>query len=861
MNVFFRIFIIFTFLFAASCSTNKAVHVHETEDDMGEYTFEPIDIFPETELDTLPKVYRGSATMHFDILHTKLDLRFDWNKSNVLGKADLTIKPYFNPIDIVYLDAVGFDIHAVTLGNGKPLAYRYDGKELVINLDKTYSRKDTFDIKIDYTAKPDENLISGSDVITSNKGLFFINPLGKDPDVPSQIWTQGETENNSRWFPTFDKPNERFTQEIILTVDNKCETLSNGRLISTKVNPDGTRTDYWKQDMAHAPYLAMIAVGDFHVEHDTWNGIPLTYMVDKEYGKYAKQIFNHTPEMLTFFSNILDYPFPWDKYSQVVVREFVSGAMENTGAVVFGDFVQKTDRELIEEPNDDIVAHEMFHHWFGDLVTCEDWSNLTLNEGFASYAEYLWTEYKYGYDHAEFSRLMSTYQYLQEVYYGKKRPLIHYYYNDRESMFDRHSYNKGALVLHMLRKYVGDEAFFVSLNRYLTQHAGTAVEIDELRMAFEDTIGEDLHWFFDQWYLGQGHPHIHVSYDFDAQQNALTVKTDQSETPDHFSYPFTLPVVITVFYEDGNISYHPVTITEEKQSFRIDNLQGKPANYILDGQSSLLAIITETKDEAQFLHQFNQAPHFLDKLEAIKNIEHTEKIIPALLKDTFHFFRLTGIEYVPENQMSDYSNQLQDMAISDSDPKVRRSAYIRLLDYEDYDPMLLTHIIINSEKSYQIIEIALSVLGAYESESFSKYFDKFKNEDSDYLVSTLVSLIPDEDEIYLDYLDKKAVSINIKYINDFYHTYFEYIQSKGLNVLERAYQTNASIANPTNGSVSRKVYAMNTLVRISAELMNRSNDNQAQVLLDNILAKIKEIAHKETDPELLELAIYKDFRE
>lgn len=836
------------------------MHNHEEEEDMENYTFEPIDVYGDSlELDTLPPVYQSSATMRYDILHTKLDLRFDWKRSHVLGLATLQIKPYFYNLDSLTLDAVGFDIHHVNLSSGKPLSYRYDGNNLTIRLDKTYTRKDTFHITIDYTAKPDENPISGSDAITSDKGLFFINPLGKDPDLPTQIWTQGETEYNSRWFPTFDKPNERFSQEIILTVEDKYKTLSNGVLVRSTKNADGTRTDHWEQKIPHATYLAMIAIGDFHVENDTWNNLPLSYMVDHQYGKYAKDIFKHTPEMLTFFSNILNYPYPWDKYSQVVVREYVSGAMENTGAVVFGDFVQKTAKELADEPNDDIIAHEMFHHWFGDLVTCEDWSNLTLNEGFANYAEYLWTEYKYGQDHADFSRLTSAYQYFDEIYYSKTRPLIDYYYKTKEAMFDRHSYNKGALVLHMLRKYVGDDAFFTSLNRYLTQHAGTAVEVDELRMAFEDTIGEDLQWFFNQWFLGKGHPHLQVNYAYDADAHTLNIDIDQTETPGHFTTPFILPVEVAVFYKDGSISHHPLTITQAKETLTIKNLKEAPVNYILDGQSALLAIIHENKTEDQYEHQYLHASNFTNKFEAIRGMEEAEKLVPYLLKDSFYFFRSIGIEYIPENLVSNYIAQLQDMAISDPNSKVRRSAYIKLLNIEDYDPMLLSHIIINSEQSYPIIEIALSVVGGYEPEGFEKYFNKFKNEDSDYLVGTLVSLIPDESETYLDYLDKKATTISLNYLHDFYDVYFEYLESKSNATLERAVQVNAAIANPANGSSTRKLYAMNTLINISAKLMERSNDFQSQLLLNDTLEKIKAIARTETDPKLIELPMYEDF--
>lgn len=854
-------YLLATMFFAFSCSTGKVVDHHHEEEHMEEFTFDPIDISPDSAfLDTMPRLYRPSATMTYDIVHTRLDLRFDWQQRHVLGMADLRIKPYFYTIDSLRLDAVGFDIHKVSLASGKDLTYRYDGNNLVVLLDKAYTRKDTFNLLIDYTARPDENPVSGSAAITSDKGLFFINPEGSNPDVPTQIWTQGETENNSRWFPTFDKPNERFSQEILLTVDSKYTTLSNGLLISSKSNADGTRTDHWKQDKPHAPYLAMVAVGTFHVEKDDWNGIPLSYMVDPKYGKYAKDIYKHTPEMLTFFSNILDYPYPWDKYSQVLVHEYVSGAMENTGAVVFGDFIQKTDRELIDDPNDDIIAHEMIHHWFGDLVTCEDWSDLTLNEGFANYAEYLWKEHKYGRDEAELHRLLSTYEYYQEIYYGKSRPVVDHYYENKEAMFDRHSYNKGGLILHMLRKYLGDDAFYTSLNRYLTLHAGTSVELDELRMAFEDTVGEDLNWFFNQWFLGKGHPHIHVQYQYDDVNKILKVHADQSGTPDNYSYPFVIPTDIALYYADGTITYHPVRMTDTIQDFVINNLKAEPVSYVFDGKNVLLANISEEKSEYQYKQQFLHSPNFIDKIDAIKNVESVIDLIPGMLDNASYFIRSAGIEYMPDSLTMQYADKLQEMAMSDPDSRVRRSALIKLLDEEDYDPSLLSHIILSSEQAYPVLEIALYVIGANESENFNQYFNQFKNEDSDYLASTLVRLFPDESEAYLDYADIKAKTISLKDINDFYAAYLEYVQSKDLNVIKRAIDTNSKIADPSNGSVQRKLYAMNTLVKLSSELLNRQNDLQAQLLLDETLGIIKKIATAETDPELTALPIYQDFK-
>ena len=396
---YFFFFVPFVFLF--SCKTKKIVDASIYDFTIEERTLDSLIV-------TAPRIikndkdyklpnYNESYPRTHDLIHTKLDLKFDWENEQVIGKATLTFEPFFYSSSLLVLDAKDFIFNKVTYeGASENLKYEYNGELLKIDLGKEFKAKEQYKIFIDYVASPAGT--GGSEAITSNQGLFFINPRNEDPDKPQQIWTQGETEWNSRWFPSIDKPNERCTQEMYLTVEDKFKTLSNGLLISSSKNSNGTRTDYWKMNQPHAPYLFMVAVGEFAVVKDTWRGKPIEYWVEPKFEKDARAIFFNTIPMLDFFSEKLGVEYPWDKYSQIVVRDYVSGAMENTTAVVFGEFVQKRENDLIDATNELIVAHEMFHHWFGDLVTCESWANLTMNEGFANYSEYLWFEHEYGED-------------------------------------------------------------------------------------------------------------------------------------------------------------------------------------------------------------------------------------------------------------------------------------------------------------------------------------------------------------------------------------------------------------------------------------------------------------------------------
>lgn len=840
-----------------SCASKKEITYIPSDEDM--LMEELLDTLVITDVagvaDSMPNEFRATKTLTYDILHTKLDLRFDWSKRHVIGVADLSIKPYFRPINNVTLDAVGFDIHAVTNAtDGKSYVYQYDGTALNVDLGKELKNPEKVNLRINYTAKPDENPTGGSDAITSDKGLFFIDPDDTDPDLPTQIWTQGETENNSRWFPTFDKPTERFTQEIILTVDKKYITLSNGKKISSKLNTDGTRTDHWKQDKEHVPYLTMIAVGEFDEETDTWNSVPLHYYVDKGFGRHAKKIFNHTPEMLSFFTEKLKYPYPWDKYSQVVVREFVSGAMENTGAVVFGDFVQKTDRELIDNDNDYIVAHEMMHHWFGNLVTCEDWSNLTLNEGFANYAEYLWFEHKYGKERAEYHRMNEMNGYYSQVMGGGAHPLVDYYYEDKENMFDSHSYNKGGLVLHMLRNYLGDDVFFAALNYYLRKNENTAVEVDELRIAFEDVSGEDLNWFFDQWFLGTGHPYLDVKYTYNDENKVLLVEVDQSGTPKGFHQNFRLPVDIAIYYPDGSVQFHPVVIHEKKQRILIEDLKMRPATYVFDGKNVLLAMINENKTNDQYKAQFRLSSNYMDKMVAFtSSSDGNYDLLTQGMNEKHHTLRSMAINAIPDSLIFEYIPRLQEKVLSDPHSEVRRDALMKLAASQDFDPSALSKLVLDTEKAYPVIGLALELLYSVQPEKVAPYVAKLKNEDADQLAGTLISVMTEESPEDLAYIKNKAKNINVYQLFDFYERLQEFYQGKSIKTLSEASEYLTEIAANKNGNMYRKYIAMVTLNNIAEDISKRyesSANEEERKFLVNIIEQINYIVKNETNPVL-----------
>ena len=640
-----------------------------------------------------------AATILTDVLDTKLDVHFDYRKQHLLGTAVLTLRSHFYPQSEVVLDAKGFDIQKVELvgdKKNKSLNYNYNRHKLIIALDRSYPRNTPYQVRIVYVAKPNELPQGGSAAITSDKGLYFINPLGLEKNKPRQIWTQGETESSSCWFPTIDKPNQRMTQEISLTVEKQFKTLSNGLLISSNANADGTRTDTWKLSQPHAPYLASIVVGDFAVVNDSWHGKPVDYYVEPQYAGTARAVFGHTPEMLDFFSKKLGVDYPWEKYAQVAVRDYVSGAMENTTATTHGNTIQATRRELLDanyQTAESTIAHELFHQWFGDYVTSESWSNLPLNESFADYSEYLWAEHKYGPDEAGLVQETKINNYLEEAQ-SKREPLIRYRYVNREDMFDRHSYDKGGRVLHMLRKYVGDEAFFASLNHYLLQNKQTPVEISKLRTAFEETTGEDLMWFFNQWFMQRGHPELHITHTYTNGQVALRVQQVQDTL---FQPVFRLPVTVAVWTGSNQPIEHHITITKADQTFQLPANQ-KPSLIKFDSESQLLAQFDEERTQDELMFQFYHAQGYQQKAEVLELLQNktTELSVSSLLRnalnDKFWALRRTALDHLRRYRGPEPEGMRKDilrLATTDPNPRVRAQAIATLASFPNgsYGPI------------------------------------------------------------------------------------------------------------------------------------------------------------------------------
>jgi aminopeptidase N len=796
--------------------------------------------------------YRASHTRTHDLLHTSLRLRFNWEKEQVIGQAELKLAPYFYPSSTLVLDAKGFEFSKIRMvGASKDLDYDYDGQQLMIDLGKTYQKGEEYTLAIDYIATPAAS--GGSSAITSDKGLFFIDPRDEDPEKPTQIWTQGETEHNSRWFPTIDKPNERTTQEMFVTVEDNYEVLSNGTLISEKANGDGTKTWHWKMDLPHAPYLFMLAIGEFAVVEESWEGKPVTYYVEPEYEEDATAIFSNTKEMLSFFSDKMGVKYPWPKYAQVVVRDYVSGAMENTSAVIFGEFVQRHKRELIDDHNERIVAHELIHHWFGDLVTTESWANLTMNEGFANYGEYLWFEHKYGREEADYHLLGEWAGYLSSAR-GNIHPLIHFGYEDKEDMFDAHSYNKGGSVLHMLRKYVGDDAFWAGLNRYLTDNAYTAVEAHNLRLAFEEVTGEDMNWFFNQWYFDQGHPRLEVSKDYDPTTGTLTLTVEQLQDAERMPAVFQLPVDVDIYTAEGEVERKKIFVDQRKQSFTFEVDQA-PKLVNFDAERALLAEVEFEKSEEELVFQYYNGPLFLDRYEAILEMRQSSspvatQLLGDALEDDFWNIRAVALGNLPANVGEAARNKMAEIASTDPHSDVRASAYQKLAELGDNSAVAVAQLAIEQDSAYNVIGAALQYLAEFEPAAALKQAKLLENETSPDLLMAVGELYAATgDSKYLPFFKKNMAKVDGYAAISFAEGYKDIALKGDLNTAEEVGQHLHQLAIDESTSPWVRFGATRALNQIR-QSFEASEDEAEQSLGNDFLSLLKEIVAKEKSSQL-----------
>ncbi len=725
MKYLFSLFVFISFEFQANAQNSpKSSNIKDT--------------VKQITLDTLivavkegGRIYRATACKYWEITNTRVALSFNYPQKTANAREWIKLHPYFYQSDSVVLDAKSMQIDSVELVGKKQntdLQFEYINNELIVHFDKKYQKKDSIELYIKYTAMPYGSPTGGSNSIADDRGLYFINTKNKILNKPVQIWTQGESESNSHWMITIDKPNYRFTTQIELTIDDSFTTLSNGTLIKQIKENNGLRTDIWKMDMQIQPYVAMFAIGKFSIIKDHWKSKEVNYYVENEYASLAKEIFKYTSEMMDYFSVRTGVPFPWNKYSQVVVRDYVSGAMENTTAALFGEFMYQNKRELEDNNHEMVVAHELFHEWFGDYVTAESWSNLTLNESFANYGEHLWKGYKYGKaarDEYAYNDLMG---YLRVSKFHDPS-LVRYYYDNREEMFDAISYNKGGCILKYINTIVGDTAFDMAMKIYLTKNALHPAEAQNWRMALEDATGQDWNWFFNEWYFHSGHPVLNVDYNYNDTEQQLQVIVTQKQQDSTFAYQLPLKAAIIFGKEKSIIDFN---IMHKKEVFIYDYKNGVRPVIIPDYYFTLPGKLIDNKEPKYWLSQYINGDEYVQKVlsinGAIESMQDTnsQKLIDIALNDSLYSLRQYVLIQLAEVQNFTYRNRwlstIEKLAKKDKNRFVKQNAFTLLGIWKDTTALqyMITAL---EDSSYLIAGAALTSINKINTDT-AYYFAK-----------------------------------------------------------------------------------------------------------------------------------------
>lgn len=674
--------------------------------------------------------HQGAAPITVRLIHTDLKASPNFENKTLGGNAVVTVSAVGADVDTLVFDAKKMKFHEVKVAWGKrEEKVRYfqdrDSLKIFLPLSTPLKKSDTLNVFFKYTARPELMEGKGGKAVTGSKGLYFIEPNGHSKKTIPQFWTQGEPEFTSVWLPTIDKPNQRMTHAIALTVDSTYLTLSNGKLHLQTQNGDGTRTDFWRQDLPHAPYLAMIAGGPFVRIKANHARVPIAYIVEPGHEETSKKVFEKTPEMIDFFESRFGVKYPWAKYDQIIVREFVSGGMENTTATVMGDFLYEDEYTISEADHEDIIAHELAHQWFGNLVTTRSWAHITTNEGFASYAEYLWHEHDKGREVADLRFDIARLYVNFESKFGNDGPIVRYEYDNPDELFDINTYQKGARVLHLLRKELGDSVFFLSLKTYLETFQYATVEIESFRWVVETITKKDYHWFFDQWYYKRGLPVIEVEKNLSEDQKSVSLTLRQAQF-DRWPHLYKIPLDVAI-YTKKNKTLHTLNLQDEYTRITL-KADEKILAVELDADYAFLGFVMDSLTIPQNKILLERAPitgrlkSLEDLMEQIEVPEERVSVLEMALNDPYFVLQYEALEYLakePESVQKKLKKPVVKIAKQGQYASMRAKAIKLMAEvYNENDPKLYESAA--AEKSYPLATEAIVALAKWQPEKAYK---------------------------------------------------------------------------------------------------------------------------------------------
>ncbi|MEH1941660.1 MAG: M1 family metallopeptidase [Nostoc sp.] len=653
--------------------------------------------------------------------HIFLDLSLDIPKQSYQGSCSIRLSPICNGIDHLTLDAVNLNIESVQVDE-VPQNFDYDGEQLSIQLSEATQIGKRLLIAITYS------------VTKPQRGIYFIQPDKHYPNKPTQVWTQGEDEDSRFWFPCFDYPGQLSTSEIRVRVPNPLVAISNGELIDT--TEDGNYKIYhWSQQQVHPTYLMTLAVGDFAEIRDEWKGKPVTYYVEKGREEDAKRSMGKTPRMIEFLSQKYGYPYAFPKYAQVCVDDFIFGGMENTSTTLLTDRCLLDERAALDNRNtESLVVHELAHQWFGDLVVIKHWSHAWIKEGMASYSEVMWTEQEYSLQEAAYYRLLEARRYISEDSSRYRRPMVTHVYREAIELYDRHIYEKGSCVYHMIRTQLGDELFWQAIQTFVQDNAHKTVETVDLLRAIEKATGRNLLFLFDQYVYRGGHPDFKVAYSWDGDANLAKITVTQTQAAEGKNgskdlFELKIPIGFGYVQQDSSaklstsfstLTTFTVRVNEREQSFYFP-LENKPQFISFDVGDNYLKTVALEYPLPELKAQLEFDPNPISRIYAAEalakkgGLEATIALSAALKNDPLWGVRVEVAKQLAQINLDQAFDGLV-IGLKDKNAQVRRSvveALAQIKTAESYK--VVKGLLQKGDPSYNVEAAASRAIGAIAS--------------------------------------------------------------------------------------------------------------------------------------------------
>ncbi len=647
---------------------------------------------------------RYAPDRNVDIRHMTIDVSPDFEDLTVAGTTTIEISPIAKPLTELRLNAIDLEVSSIT--STAPIAdYTVSDEDITITFDPPVPAGEPTTVKIWYEAEP-------------KRGLYFRTPEMGYLEEDTHLFTQGQTHSAPHWYPSFDYPNERFTSEVICRVPTDMTVLSNGRLIAEKRDAEsGLKAVRWLQDKPHVNYLSALAAGRFRRIKSRYKDVPLAFYTPTSQIAMAQNSFKDTADMMGFFEREIGVPYPWDKYYQVVVKDFVAGGMENTSLTILNDRTLFTDATENLRSSQGLVAHEMVHQWFGDYVTCKDWSHIWLNEGFAVYYEKLYDGHKNGRD----AMLYNLYRSARGVLSDRPthKPIVCRTYTSAWEQFDYRTYPKASWVLHMLRTQLGDDLFRQCVTTYLERHALSTVVTEDLLSVIEEVTGRSFDRFFDQWLYHARHPDLSVSYSWSEKDKLAKVSVKQTHTVSDDVMLFHFPTTVRFVVDDKYVE-RDIFVDSPQHDFYFP-LEKQPTIVRFDPEYGLLADISFQKPTEMLYAQLGQKTDVIGRLLAIESLKKKkDKKTMAKLKDILNRDPFYGVRVEASDALCDIRTDEAFDALAESldqpDARVRQEVVGAICHFYRPESLTLTWQILKSEKNPEILADAIRNLGRYHHE-------------------------------------------------------------------------------------------------------------------------------------------------